>query len=370
MRTAFKLGERLIQTSKMGMPDEFVVSLSANMTFGSLSLTNTRLIFEPDILSIRAKTQEIHLSQIERLELGWTKLIKLIPFYPTLLVHTKEGAKYWFAAYRPFSIGPRRWADAIRNAQAQPIELGPEAEAGGADDSAMFYYQDSGTRIGPLSRKEFEYNRQTGQIGPDTLVCAGSGDWKPASTFVSPVDCAAPPSGLTPPPAAVDDRFAWGIVAVPLVGTAIELLTQSSLGLLYLGANVLLCLYDERRLRAAGHPAPQTWWAILIPVYLWKRSTLQKKKPILAWAWTAAFVASLILAYFGTQSQLESAACPLVTTIIHEQLFGSAECKGVSITRSVGGGFYTATATLDNGHELRITIQNTGDNIEVQIPAQ
>ena len=54
-------------------------------------------------------------------------------------------------------------------------------------------------------------------------------------------------------------------------------------------------------------------------------------------------------------------ACPTVTEIIKNQLAGSAICKGVKISNKVSDNFYTAVATLDNGNELKITIEVKDD---------
>ncbi len=92
-----------------------------------------------------------------------------------------------------------------------------------------------------------------------------------------------------------------------------------------------------------------------------------------------AFIAIIILVAIvaegrssvgGNTSSIEQSACPLVTQIIHEQLKGSADCKVVKITEDVGNNFYKAKAILDNGNDLKITIERKGKNIYVKIPNQ
>lgn len=67
---------------------------------------------------------------------------------------------------------------------------------------------------------------------------------------------------------------------------------------------------------------------------------------------------------------IEKSACPLVTQIIHEQLKKTATCKIVKVTQDLGSGLYKAEATLDNGNDIKITVEQKGDNIEVTIPPQ
>ena len=67
---------------------------------------------------------------------------------------------------------------------------------------------------------------------------------------------------------------------------------------------------------------------------------------------------------------IKKSACPLVTQIIHEQLEISTTCKVVKITQNLGNGLYKAEATLDNGNDIKITIERKDDNIEVTIPPQ
>ncbi len=67
---------------------------------------------------------------------------------------------------------------------------------------------------------------------------------------------------------------------------------------------------------------------------------------------------------------IEKSACPLVTQIIHGQLKKTATCKIVKITEDLGNGLYKAQATLDNGNDIKITVERKGDSIEVKIPRQ
>jgi len=177
-----------------------------------------------------------------------------------------------------------------------------------------------------------------------------------------------------PPPLTgsdVDNKFIWAVVAVPIVGVIIELLAGTELVWLHIVANIVCCVLDEKKLKKAGQKAPTNWMVFLVPVYLWKRASLLNQKKHYFWAWWAAFVLSILIGMGGHQAALEEAARPVVSQIIKEQLFGSATCKAVTIDEEVTDGFYKATATLDNGNEWRITIEERKDGqIYVQIPNQ
>jgi hypothetical protein len=54
---------------------------------------------------------------------------------------------------------------------------------------------------------------------------------------------------------------------------------------------------------------------------------------------------------------------------LQENLVNPAKCKAVTIDREISDGFYQGTAFLDNGNELRISIEKKKNNmIYVTIP--
>ena len=70
-------------------------------------------------------------------------------------------------------------------------------------------------------------------------------------------------------------------------------------------------------------------------------------------------------------SALEESAAPLVTSIIKDQLGGSAKCVSVEITEKISDTHFRAKANLDNGNALVIRIEKSGDDqILVTIPNQ
>ena len=72
----------------------------------------------------------------------------------------------------------------------------------------------------------------------------------------------------------------------------------------------------------------------------------------------------------GDQGDLEASALPGVNQIIKEDLKGEAKCLRVKITEKVDGTHYKATATLNNGHDIIIMIEDRGETVLVTIPEQ
>jgi hypothetical protein len=168
----------------------------------------------------------------------------------------------------------------------------------------------------------------------------------------------------------IDDRIAWAMVAVPVVGTFIELMIHHDLTIAIVIINIGLGIADAVRLASDEHPAPDGPWVLFVPGYLWRRSRLLKRSPILAIAWCIAFAASFIAGMWSDRSRVADAACATVSQIIQEQLAGSAKCRRVTISDNAGDGFYIGNALLDNGRELRITLEDKGADILVQIAPQ
>jgi hypothetical protein len=235
---------------------------------------------------------------------------------------------------------------------------------------ASWYYALNGSRNGPFTFEQMQGFLNTSTISADTKVWSGEGDW----VSLKDTDLSQGiqrPSG--PPPLAateIDNRFVWALVAVQLTGGIVEYLSGISIWWAFLIFNVGLCVFDEKRLKAAGHLAPQSFWAVLVPVYLWKRAMLLNQNKNYFYGWLAAFAVSVLLGMVGGESALEDAACPLVTEIIHKQFYQSSSCIAVTIDEKLKSGLYRASATLDNGNDINITIEKKGKQIYVRVPQQ
>jgi DNA-directed RNA polymerase subunit RPC12/RpoP len=169
------------------------------------------------------------------------------------------------------------------------------------------------------------------------------------------------------------DRWAWAVVSVPLVGSAVEWVTGVTLVTLMWAATAVLAALDTYRLKGLRCPVPDgllLWGVLLVPVYLWKRVPLSWNGKLIFGAWLASFVVSLVLSWQVHQRvEIEDSAQSLVTQIIRDN-GGAARCTGVEITSNSGDGYYRAIASLDNGRYVKIIIQKTRTMIHVEMPRE
>lgn len=236
-----------------------------------------------------------------------------------------------------------------------------------------WHYVEKGAQIGPLTLDEMKSAISDRKITPSTKVWPGKGDWVHASETLLSEFFEVRESTMPPPLAGedIDNKFMWALVTVPIIGAIIDLMAGTVLVLPSIIANIALCMLDEKKVKAAGHAAPAHWSVFIVPIYIWKRATLLNHKKHYFSAWVVAFALSMLLSIGGTQAAVEEVACSTVTEIISGQLYGSARCMDVTIDKEVTEGFYKAIATLDNGVELSITIEEKdGGEIYVNIPNQ
>ena len=167
-----------------------------------------------------------------------------------------------------------------------------------SDSGGSWYYDENGTRTGPVGREKVRDLIRAGTVGPSTLVWGGSGEWIEAQQSALAEEFPAARGGAPPPlPAtAVDNRLAWAIALVPVIGAGIEVaLQRSDLWWVYVALNIGLCLVDEQRLKAAGYKTPTVASVFIVPAYLWQRASLLKQPKIHFAIWTACFIGTLFL---------------------------------------------------------------------------
>jgi hypothetical protein len=263
--------------------------------------------------------------------------------------------------------------------QSKTIELQIESEVvanpTASSQDILWYYVEKNKRKGPYAYKDFLKFIAEGVVKRNTLIWHGSGDWIAAKdTELSKFFTSLPPL----PGGNVSNRLAWLIVLVPIVGAIVEMLTgaDASAGigviLAYFAVNTLLCIWDETRLKKAGHDAPCIWWIFLIPVYLWKRAKKLNQKRSYFWAWIFLFILSLFVPH--SEAAIPQAAIPVVNQILQENIRdSSAKCVSVQIESKtlddVFGiyGVYKGKAILGNGNELTISVEDLGYTVRVHV---
>ena len=164
------------------------------------------------------------------------------------------------------------------------------------------------------------------------------------------------------------DTFAWAIVAVPIMAAVAGVVIGPGAMLVSFVFNLGFCIADYQILTSRGFRTPAWAWAVfLIPVYLWRRCTILRQSRHYFAAWVLSFVVSIALIQVFDHNDIENSACPVVTRIVQEKLGGTAKCIRVKITENVGGGYYKAIATLSDGSDLRVMIEDRGNSIYVTV---
>lgn len=164
------------------------------------------------------------------------------------------------------------------------------------------------------------------------------------------------------------DKFAWVLVLIPILTCFAEMYKGPAVFVIAFVANALLCQADEWQLKTLGLKGPNAWLgAFIVPVYLWSRGTVVGGIRIHFAIWIVSFMASLAVSFTEQNSTLEAAAKPVVTQIIRDQVPNGATCVRVHVTEKVNYGYYRAIATLSNGSDLRIMIEDRGKTIYVTV---
>jgi hypothetical protein len=170
-----------------------------------------------------------------------------------------------------------------------------------------WFYAIKGEQIGLVSFQEIQNLIAIEKIKAETKVWNGEGDWKQAKE-TELKDFFIKKSSNAPPPLAgddIDNRFVRAVVAAPVVCIIFELIFGANLTWLYIVANVICCVFDEKKLKAAGQKSPMHWTVFLVPVYLWKRAVLLNHKKYYFWGWIAAFFLSILIGIGGTEPQVK-----------------------------------------------------------------
>ena len=72
----------------------------------------------------------------------------------------------------------------------------------------------------------------------------------------------------------------------------------------------------------------------------------------------------------GNDSALEETAVEVVNDILEENVDDPAKCIAVKITEKITDNHYKAIATLDNGNDISVLVEERGDMVYVTIPSE
>ncbi|WP_153043625.1 hypothetical protein [Xenorhabdus sp. KK7.4] len=187
----------------------------------------------------------------------------------------------------------------------------------------------------------------------------------------------------------------WGIVALPIVGSIVEVLADTEFDWwIYAGLNISLWLADDILLKSQNRKIPKgfLYFILLTPLYLWKRATFLKTDKGYFIGWLLTFVLSIIISFKHVSSQMVAeTACSVVTDIYSQEYNNNAmqlhlynmlrepnnfhymnnvnniKCQNVNIDEKLSDGVYNAHAMLNNGDSVNIHIEVKSDEVHVKI---
>ena len=176
-----------------------------------------------------------------------------------------------------------------------------------------WYYEQAGSRRGPMDEAAMLAAYQSGNVGENTLVWNKEfgADWrKMRDSGLLMVEDIGPPRL---PPSHVNNNWAWLIALIPLVGYASERLfagidpvayelydSSKSSSYVYAAIYIGLCLIDSKAIESSGYNLKHVRlvrWVWIIPLYLYKRAKALGQKQYILIIWIFSFTASMIIQY-------------------------------------------------------------------------
>jgi GYF domain 2 len=175
----------------------------------------------------------------------------------------------------------------------------------------QWYYKKRDARIGPVAEEELIKLFRSREIGRSTLVSSTQNDQSQPEWRLFWASGILSPEELTPPPlrpSFASDRYAWLIAIFPLLISMGDLIRIALMkGATYEPAIILVSLFcygllawlDQNKLLELGYTDAEdrlsVWWALLIPVYLWKRANIVRQSKWQVWFWVAMAVLGAVV---------------------------------------------------------------------------
>ncbi|SUO97647.1 hypothetical protein [Suttonella ornithocola] len=144
------------------------------------------------------------------------------------------------------------------------------------------------------------------------------------------------------------------------------------LTILATGVDLVLLVLDVNEWSKVGVKMPSFWWALIVPVYLWKRSNILETSKTPFWLYLCTITISTVFFIFYDASfdddeayyaELEQTACQIATDIArkNQYLRSLGKCISVSITSSYDYE-HDGIATFSSGRTVRISISELKNN--------
>lgn len=173
----------------------------------------------------------------------------------------------------------------------------PQSTLSPPGTEAEWFYSINGNRFGPASEIQILDLIQRGILNDQAMIWSRSmPEWQPIlqSRFA---DFLRNPNMPPPLPGkAVDNTIVWILAFAPLIGVMLEGffsgltgIAEDSLWFITLALNIVLCICDEKKLKAAGHDTSRMGGAWIVPVYLFRRAKALNHKYAYFIVWCVLF---------------------------------------------------------------------------------
>jgi hypothetical protein len=288
---------------------------------------------------------------------------------------------------------------------------------------AEWYYLDKRTRLGPFDEKQIARMIKTGVVLPNTLVWnSGLSGWQEAvSTNLSAYFKKLPPGAkkpslggklgdwiralgsriraldpgitvtgsMTGSGAAVDDRFAWGIVGVTAAeiiiligffswwfGLSLVFLLLLLLSLAFLARKDVESIVASKGVKLGQKVlhSGALWGIFLPPLYLWRRAAIiGDTKRLQFWTYCAvvAICILIVIVYVAARPgySYDADITAAVNKYISQNFLGNARCVSVTRIEKLSDTYSAYKAFMDNGKVIDINVTFArGGKFFVEIP--
>lgn len=148
----------------------------------------------------------------------------------------------------------------------------------------QWFYEENGSRVGPVTEEAIKDLLQGRRIGHGTLVWrSGLPEWVAVEASELNEELVA-----TPPPLDkkhISGLWVWLLACSPLLWLYVPERSELGASLVIGVLGIFLCALDIRKIRRAGYKAPSIWWSLFIPGYFFVRSQVLKLNyaPLIVW---------------------------------------------------------------------------------------
>lgn len=161
-----------------------------------------------------------------------------------------------------------------------------------------WHYEVDGVRTGPVTEGAIVELIAKQQLGRGSFVwCKGLAEWKTLETTAFFEQFSHTPPPLTG--AAVNNTLVWWLAFAPLLGLLLAGLlsdmTDKDIEKFWwvtLLLNIVLSVFDEKKLKQAGHDTTRMGSSFIVPVYLFKRARILHQSNSYFIVWVVLFTLS------------------------------------------------------------------------------